>query len=367
MPQVQDRRRSEREELISQSVQHRGGFVVYSGMNDQGDFYIGKLKIEAGSSEITSIIPPRGDNTTVESAAFPTDATFNSVTVNSSLQSNADTEVIDLLLRGNRSGDVGKSVYVGIKDGDTTPTSNVDSILFRTSFGSGGYLGWVRTTGGWRRFGPISKSATAENYEIDQLEVTGDTTLTDTTVNGDITQSGNVSTSGIVTATTFVGNGITPIGGIIIWSGATNAVPGGWSLCDGSNGTPDLRERFVVGAGGDNSTVAGSTGYAVNATGGSNDAVLVSHDHTATSTSTSTVTDPGHAHTFDSHNDDNNDGNTLNDRSNNPNQQTMTSSSETTGITVATVTTTTISTEGESGDNKNLPPYYALAYIMRTT
>ena len=50
-----------------------------------------------------------------------------------------------------------------------------------------------------------------------------------------------------------------PSGGIIIWSGASDAVPSGWVLCDGTNGTPDLRDRFVVGA--------GST-YAVGAKGG---------------------------------------------------------------------------------------------------
>lgn len=40
-----------------------------------------------------------------------------------------------------------------------------------------------------------------------------------------------------------------PAGSIIMWSGAAATVPGGWQLCDGSNGTPDLRNRFVVGAG----------------------------------------------------------------------------------------------------------------------
>jgi hypothetical protein len=68
-----------------------------------------------------------------------------------------------------------------------------------------------------------------------------------------------------------------PSGGIIIWSGASTAIPSGWFLCNGLNGTPDLRDRFVVGA--------GST-YAVGATGGSANATLVSHTHTATSTFT---------------------------------------------------------------------------------
>ena len=40
-----------------------------------------------------------------------------------------------------------------------------------------------------------------------------------------------------------------PKGGIIKWSGAVADIPGGWALCDGTNGTPDLRNRFIVGAG----------------------------------------------------------------------------------------------------------------------
>jgi len=50
-----------------------------------------------------------------------------------------------------------------------------------------------------------------------------------------------------------------PYGGIIMWSGAANKIPQYWYLCDGQNSTPDLRGRFIIGAGGD---------YAVNATGG---------------------------------------------------------------------------------------------------
>mgnify|MGYP003325101653 CR=1 FL=1 len=43
-------------------------------------------------------------------------------------------------------------------------------------------------------------------------------------------------------------SGGVPSGGIIIWSGAANAIPTGYVLCDGNNSTPDLRDRFVVGA-----------------------------------------------------------------------------------------------------------------------
>ena len=58
-----------------------------------------------------------------------------------------------------------------------------------------------------------------------------------------------------------------PIGGIIMWSGQVSNIPSGWKLCDGNNGTPDLRGRFIVGA-------SASGGYDPGATGGSNEVTL---------------------------------------------------------------------------------------------
>jgi hypothetical protein len=139
-----------------------------------------------------------------------------------------------------------------------------------------------------------------------------------------------------------------PAGTIVLWSGSVASIPTGWVLCNGSNSTPDLRNRFIVGA--------GST-YAVDATGGSADAIVVSHTHTAT------VTDPGHTHTLSPTNRQvynsgasgtaglTNGGETFTQ---------LTMSSATTGITVANSST------GSSGTNANLPPYYALCYIMKT-
>ena len=40
-----------------------------------------------------------------------------------------------------------------------------------------------------------------------------------------------------------------PVGAIIMWSGTLSSIPANWQLCDGTNGTPDLRDRFIVGAG----------------------------------------------------------------------------------------------------------------------
>jgi hypothetical protein len=158
------------------------------------------------------------------------------------------------------------------------------------------------------------------------------------------TASAGTSTTQIAT-TAFVATAIStsiPSGGIILWSGSVASIPSGWYLCNGSNSTPDLRDRFIVGA--------GST-YAVGDTGGSANAIVVSHTHTAS------VTDPGHNHTLDIYTASGvattpaaNNGTFVSNR---------TTSTATTGITVG------VSTTGSSGTNANLPPYFALCYIMK--
>lgn len=139
-----------------------------------------------------------------------------------------------------------------------------------------------------------------------------------------------------------------PAGMISLWYGSIGGVPLGWYLCDGSNGTPDLRDRFVVGA--------GST-YSVAATGGSANAIVVSHTHTATST----VTDPGHFHSFTARQDASNTSYVAGPSAD-AGQKTENTASKTTGVTVAT----TNASAGTSGTNANLPPYYALAYVMKS-
>jgi len=112
---------------------------------------------------------------------------------------------------------------------------------------------------------------------------------------------------------------MTPAGLITIWSGAIVGIPANWVLCDGNNGTPDLRNRFVVGAG---------DTYAVDANGGA-----VQHTHAFTSDQ--------HSHEIVAGS----------------------------GIMAGVGSDDTISLETVTGttDNGNsLPPYYALAYIMKT-
>ena len=71
------------------------------------------------------------------------------------------------------------------------------------------------------------------------------------------------------------GGGGVPKGTIVIWSGAATEIPSGWAICDGQNGTPDLRDRFVLGAG---------TNHSVGETGGAEgvkmtEKMLAAHSH----------------------------------------------------------------------------------------
>lgn len=175
--------------------------------------------------------------------------------------------------------------------------------------------------------------ATNAQYATTQAQGTSDT---------------SIATTAFVAAS--VASGV-PSGVITMWSGATNNIPAGWLLCNGESGTPNLQDRFIVGAG---------ATYAVNAQGGSANAVVVSHSHTATSN----VNDPGHQHTP-------NQGGTFALQSNpagcgggftgDGKGCQSTTSKNTTGITVST----DVSAEGQDGTNANLPPYWALAYIMK--
>lgn len=174
-----------------------------------------------------------------------------------------------------------------------------------------------------------------------------------------------------VTATAAQLNTPVPTGVIVMWSGAIASIPSGWALCNGSNGTPDLRDRFIVGAG---------SSYAVGATGGAASVTLTAdqmpshtHDITATTASagshTHTITDPGHSHVF-------NGGVTV------PNGYfpggsivaggSSSTSAATTGISINAAgahthtITATAATTGGGQAHENRPPYYALAYIMKT-
>ena len=169
-------------------------------------------------------------------------------------------------------------------------------------------------------------------------EFTGDLMATNVVVAASITaesltvKKGAIIGGALNVSGTISGFGIVPIGGIIMWSGAADNPPQGWKLCDGNNGTPDLRNRFVVGSGGS---------YAVGKTGGADKVTLTSSEI------------PAHSHTF-TYSGASLTGTFRDDRD----------TFFFTGTTKnkKTLETTTV---GENKAHENMPPYYALCFIMR--
>ena len=163
----------------------------------------------------------------------------------------------------------------------------------------------------------------------------------------------NITATGTATANLFVGGGMVPLGAILMWSGtgSSTAVPTGFTLCDGNGGTavngitiPDLRDKFIVGANAVTGSDSTYPGLSMNQTGGSANAVLPSHTHTQ---SGGTTDDDGGSHVPGS-----------------PNSGSAMSNISNAGID----NTGTLKTDGSvSGTNANLPPFLALAFIIRTS
>lgn len=128
-----------------------------------------------------------------------------------------------------------------------------------------------------------------------------------------------------------------PSGLISLWNGAEADIPEGWVICNGENGTPDLRDRFVIGAG---------SAYSVGSEGGEARHIL-------------TVSEmPSHSHAIKS--DIDNEA---------YNQEWAPWTEYTTGWTQSAISTDTAPTytqlAGDGQAHNNLPPYYALCYIMK--
>ncbi len=152
--------------------------------------------------------------------------------------------------------------------------------------------------------------------------------------------------------------GNTPSGLISMWSGPINTIPGGWALCDGSQGTPDLRNRFILSV---QSSVENP-----GATGGTHDQTLTvanlpAHDHSIGHTHN--LTDPGHTHNVLSYGS----GSGSNALTNTAFNTGMVSSATSSAVTGATVNAFSgnsgLTGGGTTFDNR--PAFYKLAFIMK--
>jgi hypothetical protein len=189
-------------------------------------------------------------------------------------------------------------------------------------------------------------------------------------------------------------SGQIPIGGIIGWSGSVNDIPAHWHLCDGAAGTPDMRDKFIIGA--------GST-YAVGATGGAA-TIDTSHSHGDGTLAAAVGAHHHHQSTLATDSDTHSHSGTTNTGSAHTHAKTLESVAVQSGSGTTVVQDVTINNEslhthafstsedahvhaitgevggiqgastgdvsgstatGGSTTENNFPPYYAAAWIMR--
>lgn len=174
-------------------------------------------------------------------------------------------------------------------------------------------------------------------------------------------------------ATTAFVRDIIPTGVIVMWSGSIASIPAGWYVCDGNNGTPDLRNRFVIAANADDSGVAKTaiTGSATQ-TGGNKDLIVPAHTHSASTDSQGAATGSISANIgsdFGSFQTGSATGVFSVSGASLPNRMQGAAgvgSRPTVDMSIpAHSHSVTVGSSGSSPANANLPPYYALAYIMK--
>lgn len=246
----------------------------------------------------------------------------------------------------------------------TTPTGIGTTVCVeRLTIKSNGNIGFANTN-------PVTLIQVGTGSSTVSITGIGSVGIGTTNPSCNLQVIGSANISGNVTAGTFSGDGITPLGGIIMWSGtvaAAAALEPSWALCDGRtvNGktTPDLRNRFIVGAGTDSLSVwgydkvtgiqtftGGQTSVGVGSTGGSIGVGMTVGEM------------PTHTHpvtlTFN--------GNGYMSITNQGTAQSPGGQSVPIGWNNYTTISGNTGIAGSSFYHENRPPYYALAFIMRT-
>jgi microcystin-dependent protein len=248
-----------------------------------------------------------------------------------------------------------------ISEFDTNPANNtdIDSINIAEGCAPSGVNNAIREL--MSQLKDQQTGASGDNFTVGgNLVVTG--------IPSGPTATAGTNTTQLAT-TAFVLSNSNPVGGLIMWSTAT--APTGWLLCAGAAVSRStyaalfavIGTTFGVGDGTTTFNLPNYTnrlpyGTTVGATGGTADAIVVSHTHTAT------VSDPSHSHNisnlYASNITPTADGSSLTGWYFGGNSTTKTTDAATTGISVSNASS------GSSGTNANLPPYLGINFIIKT-
>ena len=199
LPERQDRQLSKVEELLSQSTKQNAGLVVYTGMNNDGDFYIGNKKVSSATGQEELFDAPIPTVTGEDIAETGVSVGFDilspqEVTITRSLNveggpdndilsefdgpvvfnekvtstSSKGVEATHLFLQGDAT--VSRKYTVGI----ATPSlaGNPGDVAWNSDPDQGGYLGWVYTSANaWRRFGNVGLGTNINTAIFDNVGV----------------------------------------------------------------------------------------------------------------------------------------------------------------------------------------------------
>lgn len=254
LPDRQDRTLSPQEELIAQSTKENGGIVVFSGMNADGDFYVGNKKVNSatGTEEVfdTPIQTVTGEDATINGSSMGYDnvstldaivnrslfveggasknlisqfdgpVIFNNKIISNSLKG---IEATSLLLSG--VSETPRNYTIGVSE--PTIVGTPGDVQYNSNPLSGGFLGWVYTSNNrWEKFGRIGTSggSLVNNVGISSGgSFVGLSTLIDFRANGIVLGSTFDSATGI---TTLTFTGASPLGNSIGISTGSNTFVG---------------------------------------------------------------------------------------------------------------------------------------------
>ena len=374
LPQVQDKTPTEDEEYLSQAQERSAGVVVYTGMNNKGDFYVGNQKKSAATGEEITFNTPIPTVTGQDPSKLS--VVFDEVIIKERL-----------VVEGGRSNQLLSQFDGPVTFNNDTRFNDQVRITDETDSTST-TTGALIVTGGVG----VGKTLTAANVTAGDVTINGSTsTITSTSgdlkidapvgnkvaIGTDTEIDGNLTATGTITADRLIVPNISPIGSIMMWPGALDTWPTAtWRQCNGAGlststhsdlfniigytyggsgstfNLPNLQNRFVAGAG---------DTYSVNDTGGQSSVTLTvaempSHNHT--------ISDNGHTHGptgrtnfLVGNNDYGNDPRIGSADKTYSFTHVSTTASNTTGI--------QINPNGSGTAHENRPPYIALYYIIR--
>ncbi len=364
-----------------------GGRVYATGMNEEGNYYIGTTVFDLRSGEQFSI-PLKGF---LDDAA--TNQVFSDVVIRNSLLLKDQGSIIlgkdtniffsnSTKFKSLTTGDIVANggplpdIYASRRRAGIVQFATISDI--RGAFGSArGYSGRVA----------VSAAALANElrYRLNGVIQQGLGTIISVNVVEAPGGDPNDGTDDLTQYTVSVNpayQGFTPIGGIIMWSGSIDNIPTpNWRLCDGNFGTPDLRDKFIVGAG---------LSYAVDGQGGANTVTLEgihipNHNHDGSTgnagahrhllVKAGAAGDPNSRTDIDapgsgSNNYISSSGFDGTDTITEMRDYILEGTSEAPNVGLSSeegVHSHNIASYGGGQAHENRPPYYALAYIMRVS